>query len=173
MLHYYSHHHTIYPWPIEVSHNLKINKILNLQLNFSNKSIRHPIRHRKLTKKFKNCQFWGLCAKSVGQIWKNYLTRIYQGPKLYSLMQKNGYIFALVYSSNCVSVFLHQTLLRVEFSTWHLIQSWMDSSVYFMYKTKYMKIYKYSTYQIVCLGEARHPQRISKDQKSRKPSCKA
>ena len=28
----------------------------------------------------------------------------------YSLMQKNGYTFTIVYSSKCVSVFLHQTL---------------------------------------------------------------
>ena len=28
---------------------------------------------------------------------------------MYSLMQKNGYTFATVYSSKCVSVFLHQT----------------------------------------------------------------
>ena len=29
-------------------------------------------------------------------------------------MQKNGYTFAIVYSSTCVSVFLHQTLLTSE-----------------------------------------------------------
>ena len=30
---------------------------------------------------------------------------------MYSLMQKNGYTFATVYNSKCVSVFLHQTIL--------------------------------------------------------------
>ena len=30
----------------------------------------------------------------------------------YSLMQKNGYTFAIVHSSKCVSVFLHQTILQ-------------------------------------------------------------
>ena len=32
---------------------------------------------------------------------------------IYNLTQKNGHIFAIVYSSKCVSVFLHQTLLFV------------------------------------------------------------
>ena len=32
-------------------------------------------------------------------------------------MQKNGYTFAIVYSSKCVSVFLHQTL-DLTFEVW-------------------------------------------------------
>ena len=32
---------------------------------------------------------------------------------MYSLMQKNGYTFATVYNSKCVSVFLHQTISTI------------------------------------------------------------
>ena len=38
---------------------------------------------KEFNENLKNYNFQGLCAKSVGLIWKNYLTRIHQGPKLY------------------------------------------------------------------------------------------
>ena len=36
----------------------------------------------------------------------------------YSLFQKNGYIFAIVYSSKCVTVFLNQTLYSILKNSW-------------------------------------------------------
>ena len=35
-------------------------------------------------------------------------------------MQKNGYTFAIVYSSKCVSVFLNQTLVLADLKCWCL-----------------------------------------------------
>ena len=48
-----------------------------------------------------------------------------KGVGKYSLMQKIGYTFAIVYSSKCVSVFLHQTLhyqksdILLFWDSWH------------------------------------------------------
>ena len=52
-------------------------------------------------------------AKSTGCkfLWNKFLGR-------YSLMQKNVYTFAIVYSSKYVSVFLYQTLPEVIFAAW-------------------------------------------------------
>ena len=64
---------------------------------------------------FKNNQFC-LFNSRIIKIWlQHYKNSLVMETKLvrkiaYSLMQKNGYTFATIYSSKCVSVFLHQTL---------------------------------------------------------------
>ena len=86
-------------------------KILEIFLIFfclwdiSFKKLEIEQKSSKIIKKNVWQQIWfkGSFMRFVLYDWKN--------TPYYSLIQKNGYTFAIVYSSKCVSVFLNQTLL--------------------------------------------------------------